>query len=64
MPVPDLNPADLNEKPLKEAVLILERHRLSTALAASSFNQRKAAALLGLTYAQFRGLKKKHGDGI
>ncbi len=51
----------LEEKPLKEAVSILERHRLSSALTTARFNQKKAARVLGLSYDQFRGLKKKHG---
>ncbi|MDD9301626.1 MAG: phage shock protein operon transcriptional activator [Desulfobacter sp.] len=52
---------ELREKPLKEAVLILERYRFFAALSDARFNQKKAAALLGLSYDQFRGLKKKHG---
>lgn len=51
---------DLFERPLKESVLALESYRLSTALSTCQFNQKKAAALLGLSYDQFRGLKKKH----
>jgi len=51
---------DLAEKPLKEAVSILERYRLASALADARFNQKKAARILGLSYDQFRGLKKKH----
>jgi len=51
---------DLAEKPLKDAVSILERHRLTQALANALFNQKKAARILGLSYDQFRGLKKKH----
>ena len=47
--------------PLKKAVLALERFRLSQALTAARFNQKQAAADLGLSYDQFRGLKKKHG---
>ncbi len=57
----DLPIADLSEKSLKEAVLILEKYRLTSALAGARFNQKKAAGTLGLTYDQFRGLKKKHG---
>jgi len=52
--------AELFEKPLKESIWMLEHHRLCKALAACRFNQKKAAALLGLTYDQFRGLKRKH----
>jgi len=63
IPEPDsgFSVRDLQSKPLKEAVMILERHRLTSALAEVQFNQKKAAQLLGLSYDQFRGLKKKHG---
>ena len=54
--------ADLFEKPLKEAIRTLEYHRLCTALSACRFNQKEAAALLGLSYDQLRGLKKKYGS--
>ena len=53
--------AELAGLPLKKAVLALERFRLSQALTAARFNQKQAAANLGLSYDQFRGLKKKHG---
>nr|WP_320045598.1 phage shock protein operon transcriptional activator [uncultured Desulfobacter sp.] len=53
--------AQLADLPLKKAVLALERFRLSQALTAARFNQKQAAANLGLSYDQFRGLKKKHG---
>ncbi len=53
--------AELADLPLKKAVLALERFRLSQALTAARFNQKQAAANLGLSYDQFRGLKKKHG---
>ncbi|MEH0018417.1 MAG: phage shock protein operon transcriptional activator [Desulfobacter sp.] len=56
-----LSLASLCENPLKEAVLALERHRLAVALTEARYNQKKAARILGLTYDQFRGLKKKHG---
>jgi len=56
--------ADFFEKPLKEAIRALEYHRLCAALASCQFNQKKAAALLGISYDQFRGLKKKHGPDI
>jgi len=56
--------AALFEKPLKESLLALESYRLRAALFACQFNQKKAAALLGISYDQFRGLKKKHGPGI
>lgn len=53
--------AEIVGLPLKKAVLALERFRLSQALTAARFNQKQAAAKLGLSYDQFRGLKKKHG---
>ena len=53
--------AELVSQPLKKAVLALERFRLSQALTAARFNQKQAAANLGISYDQFRGLKKKHG---
>ena len=53
-------PVDLYDRPLKEAVATLERRMLARALAAARYNQRRAANLLGLTYDQFRGLKRKH----
>ena len=64
VPLPEANGLplkDLSGKPLKEAVLILERFRLTSALAEARFSQKQAARILGLTYDQFRGLKKKHG---
>lgn len=61
-PGEDAFPAsDLREKPLKEAVSLFEKYRLTTALGRARFNQKAAAQALGLTYDQFRGLKKKHG---
>jgi psp operon transcriptional activator len=56
--------ADLFEKPLKESIRALEFHRLCAALSACQYNQKKAAALLGVTYDQFRGLKKKHDPDL
>jgi psp operon transcriptional activator len=56
--------AALFEKPLKESIRALEFHRLCAALSACQYNQKKAAALLGISYDQFRGLKKKHGPDI
>ncbi len=56
--------ADLFEKPLKESIRALEFHRLCAALSACQYHQKKAAALLGISYDQFRGLKKKHGPNL
>jgi len=61
LPGTGLPTRELSEKPLKEAVAVLERHRLAAALESARFNQKKAARLLGLTYDQFRGVKKRHG---
>jgi psp operon transcriptional activator len=64
-PVPkildDLPVADLLALPLKQAVLALETLRVRDALRQNRFNQKKAAAHLGLTYDQFRGIKKRLG---
>jgi len=48
------------EKPVKDAVRELELTMLTNALKKSQYNQKKAAIALGLTYDQFRGLKKKY----
>ena len=52
------------KKPLKDAVKELEQHMLHNALGKSRYNQKKAAAMLGLSYDQFRGLKKKHRKSL
>jgi psp operon transcriptional activator len=57
-PPPAAGP-DLLAAPLKEAVRQLEQAMLEEALTRAKFNQRKAAALLGLTYDQFRGLHRR-----
>ncbi|MCF6246084.1 MAG: phage shock protein operon transcriptional activator [Desulfobacula sp.] len=51
-------------KPFKEAIVDVEFYLLSIALQACQFNQKKAAMRLGLTYDQFRGLKKKHAQRL
>jgi psp operon transcriptional activator len=45
---------------LKQAVENLERSLLKEALEESRYNQRKAAAMLGLTYHQLRGMLRKY----
>lgn len=55
-------PPDFTRLPLKTAMRRLERHMLRQALAASRYNQKKAADRLGLTYDQLRGLYRKHPD--
>jgi len=52
------------EKPFKEALGELEMHLLSKALNECRFNQKKAAEKLGLSYDQFRGIKKKYAGRI
>ena len=47
--------------PMKTAVQALERLRVKDALKKNRFHQKKAAAHLGLTYDQFRGIKKRLG---
>lgn len=49
---------------MKLAVEELERAMISEALAACRYNQRKAAARLGLTYDQFRGKIRKYGMAV
>ena len=50
---------DLLTMPLKDAVQVLEARRMKQALAQTRFHHKKAAALLGLSYDQFRGIKKR-----
>jgi psp operon transcriptional activator len=45
---------------LKDAVEHLEVRLLQEALEESRYSQRKAAAMLGLTYHQFRGMLRKY----
>lgn len=56
--------ASANQGSLKEAVGQLEVAMIKEALTKAQFNQKKAAAILGLTYDQFRGLKRKHADAF
>ncbi len=49
---------------LEEAVAGLEISMLREALAEARYNQRKAAARLGLTYDQLRGKIRKYGEGL
>jgi psp operon transcriptional activator len=55
---------DLLDKPFEQAVRELEFSLLRNALERAKFNQRKAAHLLGLTYHQFRGIYRKHKEGL
>ena len=52
------------KKPFKEAVGELERFLLSRALKECRFNQKKAAQKLGLSYDQFRGIRKKYAGRV
>ena len=61
--------ASISEKKMKalsleEAVASLEISMLREALAEARYNQRKAAAGLGLTYDQLRGRIRKYGEGL
>jgi psp operon transcriptional activator len=49
---------------LPEAVARLEIELVRQALAEARHNQRRAAERLGLTYHQFRGLYRKHAEGL
>ncbi len=51
-------------QPLRSAVATLEADYLHHALARTRHNQLRAAKLLGLTYNQFRGLYRKHGQKV
>ncbi len=46
--------------PFKEAIAELEYYLMTKALKKAKFNQRKAAQNLGLSYDQFRGIRKKY----
>ena len=52
---------ELETLPLKDAVARLESERMVRALEAARFNQKTAAKNLGLSYDQFRGIKKRLG---
>jgi len=49
---------------MKQAVENLEVRLLQEALEESRYSQRKAAAMLGLTYHQFRGMLRKYKTRI
>ena len=51
---------DLFEKPLKQAVWELKIRLLEKALKEEKYYQKGAAARLGLTYHQFRGLYRQY----
>ncbi len=59
-----VNPAEIFLEPLKPAVQRLEIQLLRQALQKSQYNQKQAARLLGLTYDQFRNLKRKHNKEL
>ncbi len=61
-PAPPAEPEPVGSKPFREAMRELEARLLKGALEKARFNQKKAADILGLTYHQFRGLYRKHGD--
>lgn len=56
-------PEDLSrmvQLPFKEAVGSLEVYLINRAMEACRYNQKQAAQKLGLTYDQFRGMRRKH----
>ncbi len=55
---------DFTGQPLKSAVKNLEIHMIRSALKTANYNQKKAAGILGLSYDQFRGLRRKYADEI
>lgn len=55
---------ELFNMPLKEAMDALEIQMLQKAMQRARHNQRKAAWILGLTYDQLRGLKRKHKHAL
>ncbi len=57
-------PGSLPDMPFKKAVAEFECSLVSKALHECRFHQKKAAAKLGLTYDQFRGLLKKYSDRL
>ncbi len=60
----EAEPAEARKPLLKQAVEDLEVRLIQEALEESRYNQRKAAAMLGLTYHQFRGMLRKYKGGI
>lgn len=59
-----LSMADLAAQPYQQAIRTVSLHFLRQALGEASFNQKKAARILGLTYHQFRGLYRKYQKEI
>ena len=61
---PEAGAADAGEdgaaRPLRERVDAFERALLSEALARQGHNQKRTAAVLGLSYDQLRGLLRRH----
>lgn len=57
-------PAGASHRTFTETVKAIEISLLRNAIEKSRYNQRRAAAYLGLTYHQFRGLLRKYGKGL
>jgi len=55
---------EILKKPFKQALGELEFYLISKALKECRFNQKNAAKRLGLSYDQFRGIKKKYSNKI
>ena len=61
---PNADAPAFKDRPFKEAVAQLEIQLLRHALAATRYNQKKAAQRLGLTYDQLRGQMRKHKNAL
>jgi psp operon transcriptional activator len=61
--VPETRAASADE-PFKQAVWLFKLDLLNKALKAAKYNQRKAAAQMGLTYHQFRGLYRQYQSEV
>ena len=59
-----LHLTDFMNMPLRAAVENLELSMMRKALEKAKYNQKKAARILGLTYDQFRGLRRKYSEKI
>ena len=63
-PEPESSPVVNIDRGFRDMVAGYEQQLLRQALEIGKYNQKKSAALLGLTYDQFRGLLRKYRDEI
>jgi psp operon transcriptional activator len=63
-PAPQTATAASADEPFKQAVWQFKLELLKKALKAAKYNQRKAAAQMGLTYHQFRGLYRQYQSDL